>query len=379
MEFIDLRSQHFRIKDRIDSRIAAVLEHGRFISGPEVAELEDRLAAHCGARHAIGCANGTDALQLAMMALDIGTGDAVFVPAFTFAASAEAVSLVGATPVFVDIDPISYHMSIGSLARALARAVELNLVPRAVMPVDLFGLPADYEVIEPFAEQHELSVLCDSAQGWGGKRANRITGCFGDITATSFFPAKPLGCYGDGGAIFTNSDDLAEAICSMREHGRGAEKYDNARIGMNSRLDTIQAAILLEKLELFPGEVEARQQVAARYSEALAGTFKTPTVPEGCVSVWAQYTLKMPSETARDATRAFLSAQKVPTMVYYPRPLHQQMAYRNFPRDPEGLFEAERAARRVFSIPMSPYLTRDDQDIVISALLAAAESGTLDG
>ena len=378
MEFIDLRSQHLRIKDRIDSRIAAVLGHGQFISGPEVAELEAALAVHCGARYAIGCANGTDALQLALMALEIGPGDAVFVPTFTFAASAEAVAHAGATPVFVDIDPVSYNMSIDSLARALERARELDLVPRAVMPVDLFGLPADYEAIEPFAEAHDLSVLCDSAQGWGATLADRMTGCFGDITATSFFPAKPLGCYGDGGAVFTNNDDLATAIRSMREHGKGTEKYDNVRIGLNSRLDTIQAAILLEKLALFPEEVEARQQVAARYSEALAGTFVTPTVPKGCVSVWAQYTLKVPSEAARDATREFLSKREVPTAVYYPRPLHQQTAYRNFPSDPEGLFEAERAARSVFSVPMSAYLTRDDQDLVIAALLAAAESGTLD-
>ena len=378
MEFIDLRTQYARIKDRIDSRIAAVLGHGRFISGPEVEELEAGLAAHCGARHAIGCANGTDALQLALMALEIGAGDAVFVPAFTFAASAEAVALVGATPVFIDIDPISYNMSIESLARALSRAWELDLVPRAVMPVDLFGLPADYEAIEPFAEANGLSVLCDSAQGWGGTRSNRMTGCFGDITTTSFFPAKPLGCYGDGGAVFTNDDGLATAIRSMREHGKGTEKYDNVRVGLNSRLDTIQAAILLEKLALFPEEVEARQHVAARYSEALAGIFLTPTVPEGCVSVWAQYTLKVPSEAARNATKAFLSARDIPTAVYYPRPLHQQTAYRNFPCDPEGLPEAEGAARSVFSVPMSPYLTQDDQELVIAALLAAAESGTLE-
>ena len=378
MQFIDLAAQQRGIRDRIDARIATVLDHGQYIMGPEVKELEAALATFCGAKYCVSCANGTDALHLALLAIGAGPGDAVLVPSFTFAATAEAPCLVGATPVFVDIDPASFNMDPTSLRRAIGKARVEGLTPKAVIAVDLFGLPADYPVIEEIAKSEGISLICDSAQGWGGEINGRKTGTFGDMTTTSFFPAKPLSCYGDGGAVFTDDAEIATLLDSLRVHGKGSEKYDNVRIGTNSRLDTLQAAILLEKLALFPEEVEARQQVAARYSQALAGTFVTPTVPKGCVSVWAQYTLKVPSEAARDATREFLSEREVPTAVYYPRPLHQQSAYRNFPSDPEGLLEAERAARTVFSVPMSAYLTQDDQDLVIAALLAAAESGTLD-
>ncbi|MEM9576559.1 MAG: DegT/DnrJ/EryC1/StrS aminotransferase family protein [Pseudomonadota bacterium] len=368
MQFIDLAAQQQRIRQRIDARIAAVLDHGNYIMGPEVAELEDGLAAFCGAMHCISCANGTDALQLALMALNIGSGDAVFVPSFTFAASAEVVPFVGATPVFVDIDLETYNMSVESLQNAVGVARQMGLRPAAVMPVDLFGRPADYDRITEVTKSEGMALICDSAQGWGARYKGQVTGSIGDITTTSFFPAKPLGCYGDGGAIFTDDPEIAAVIDSYRVHGKGTEKYDNVRVGMNSRLDTLQAAILLEKLAIYGDELEKRDSIARRYTAALSEQFIVPQIPDDLRSTWAQYTIRVGSEAQRARVQAALGDAGIPSAIYYPKPLHQQTAYRDFPCDPKGLKNSEIAAARVFSVPMSPYLTEADQDKVIAVL-----------
>lgn len=373
MEFIDLKAQQARIKDKIDARIAAVLEHGGYILGPEVSELETKLAEFCGAKHALSCANGTDALQLALMALGIRTGDAVFVPSFTFAATAEVVPCMGATPVFVEVDPVSFNMDPDSLKRAIAHARDLGLRPAAVIPVDLFGLPADYDALTDIAQAEGLKLIGDSAQGFGGVYRGKTTGSFGDLTTTSFFPAKPLGCYGDGGALFTDDDDLAELLTSLRFHGKGDYKYNNVRIGMNSRLDTIQAAILLEKLAIYPDEIEARQRVADRYTDALQDVIDTPHVGNESRSIWAQYTLKTREGQDRERVMGKLKEAGVPTTVYYPMPLHTQQAYKQFPADPAGLAVSETLAKQVFSLPMHPYLDAGTQDKVITALRAALD------
>ncbi|HAR51375.1 DegT/DnrJ/EryC1/StrS aminotransferase family protein [Roseovarius nubinhibens] len=371
MQFIDLQAQQARLRGRIDAAIARVLDHGAYIMGPEVAEFEEKLAAYCGADHCISCANGTDALQLALMALGLKAGDAVFVPSFTFAATAEVVPGTGATPVFVDIDPVSYNMDGESLERAIAHAKELGLRPAAVIPVDLFGLPADYDRLVKIADDEGMVLISDSAQGFGGRRGNKMTGTFGKLTTTSFFPAKPLGCYGDGGAIFTDDSDLAALLDSLRVHGKGSEKYDNVRIGLNSRLDTIQAAILLVKLEVYAEEVEARQRVAKRYSEALEDLVDVPQEGEGVQSVWAQYTVGTKGPEAREQLMSALKAEGIPSAVYYPRPLHTQTGYKSFPQDPQGLPVSDAAAARVFSLPMHPYLNQTDQDRVIEAVVRA--------
>ncbi|MEL6640129.1 MAG: DegT/DnrJ/EryC1/StrS family aminotransferase [Pseudomonadota bacterium] len=368
MQFVDLAAQQTRLRDRIDARIAAVLDHGAYIMGPEVAELEQKLAQFCGAGHCISCANGTDALQLVLMALGIRTGDAVFVPSFTFAATAEVIPCMGATPVFVDIDLATYTMSPESLQRAVDHAKTLGLRPAAIIPVDLFGLPADYPAIKAIADSEGMFLIADSAQGWGGEIDGQKTGTFGTVTTTSFFPAKPLGCYGDGGAIFTNDATLAATLDSLRVHGKGAEKYENVRIGMNSRLDTIQAAILLEKLSVYADEIDARNRVANRYSTALHNRYVTPHVPKGYRSIWAQYTLAAADERARDQIMQTLVSAGIPTAIYYPRPLHEQAAYSSFPSDPEGLPHSTRASQCVFSLPMHPYLETADQDFVIETL-----------
>lgn len=367
--FIDLAAQQDRIRPQIDAAIARVLAAGQYISGPDVALLERQLEAFCGAAHALGCANGTDALLLALMALDIGSGDAVFVPSFTFAASAEVVPFVGATPFFVDVREDTFNLDVESLKRAIIEARRLGLRPACVMPVDLFGLPADFDAINAIAKAEGMRVINDSAQGFGGSYHGKITGSFGDITTTSFFPAKPLGCYGDGGAIFTNDAELAALMDSLRVHGKGSDKYDNVRIGMNSRLDTLQAAILIEKLAIYGDEIEARQTVARRYAVGLAGRFETPVVPDGLRSVWAQYTIKLESSNERDAVQARAKAAGVPTVVYYPMPLHRQTAYKDFPRDPAGLAVSEALGSRVLSLPMHPYMSQEQQDQIIAALV----------
>lgn len=369
MEFIDLGAQQARIKPALDARIQSVLSAGKYIMGPEVQELERKLGEFCGAKHVLTCANGTDALMLAMMALGVQRGDAVFCPSFTFASTAEMVPFVdGATPVFVDVDSDTYNMSAESLERSIAHARSLGLRPVGAIAVDLFGLPADYDRLYEVADAHGMWLISDSAQGFGANYKGRITGSIGKIATTSFFPAKPLGCYGDGGCIFTDDDDIAKLIESFRVHGKGSDKYDNERLGQNSRLDTLQAAILLEKLAIYADELEKRQEVATRYTEGLHRKIKTPHVPERLTSVWAQYTLMAASEDERSQVMAALKAAGIPSVIYYPRPLHQQTAYRDFPCDPAGLPISEQASKRVFSLPMHPYLTATDQRRVMDVI-----------
>ncbi|MGE0282338.1 MAG: DegT/DnrJ/EryC1/StrS family aminotransferase [Rhizobiaceae bacterium] len=370
IQFIDLAAQQARLRSKLDVAIARVLDEGQYIMGPDVARFEKQLSAFCGAKHTLSCANGTDALQLALIALKVGAGDAVFVPSFTFAATAEVVPLVNAIPVFVDVLPDTFNMDPESLKRAIVHAKDEGLRPACVIPVDLFGLSADYDAIIPIARENGMSVIGDSAQGFGADYHGRRTGSIADISTTSFFPAKPLGCYGDGGAIFTDDDELARLIDSLRVHGKGEHKYQNTRIGVNSRLDTLQAAILIEKLAVYEEEIEARQVVAERYNNALSNRFETPYIPDGLKSVWAQYTLKLASAAERDALQAKAKAAGVPTVVYYPLPLHKQEAYSGYPGDPTGLKVSEDLATRVLSLPMHPYLTADVQERIRDALLA---------
>ena len=369
LAFVDLAAQRRRLGARIDSAMAAVLEHGKFIMGPEVGLLEDRLADFCGAKFAVTCANGTDALRLALMARGIGAGDAVFVPAFTFAATAGAVALSGATPVFVDIDETSFNMAPTSLDAAIAGADTQACRPAAVIAVDLFGQPADYAAINAIATDAGLLVIADAAQSFGATSGGRPVGTLAAITTTSFFPAKPLGCYGDGGAIFTDDPATAEVLRSLRLHGRGSAKHDIARVGTNSRLDTLQAAILLAKLEGFAGEIEARDSAARRYTEGLADTVAVPSLDAGNSSVWAQYTILVDQ---RDDVAASLAASGVPTAVYYPLPVNRCAAYAEYPTAPGGTPVAERLARRVLSLPMHPDLDAATQARIIAAVRRAA-------
>jgi dTDP-4-amino-4,6-dideoxygalactose transaminase len=366
--FIDLAAQQARIRARLDTAIARVLDQGNYIMGWEVVQLEKRLSEFCGSRHTLACANGTDALSLTLMALNVKAGDAVFVPSFTFAATAEVVALIGATPTFVDVLPDTFNMDVESLKRGIEQAKNLGLTPKCVISVDLFGLPADFDAIEPVAREHGISIIDDAAQGFGADYNGRIVGSIGDITATSFFPAKPLGCYGDGGAIFTNDDGMAQLIDSYRIHGKGSHKYDNERIGMNSRLDTLQAAILLEKLAIFADEIEERQKVAGRYAAGLADRYGVPHIPAGLKSTWAQYTIKTKSESERMEVQEKAEAAGIPTAIYYPIPLHSQTAFREFPRDPKGLPVSDDLAKRVISLPMHPYLCAQAQDRVMEAI-----------
>jgi len=356
MQFIDLQAQYKHLKKRIDARIQTVLDHGKYIMGPEVQEFEEQLSSYVGVKHSIGVANGTDALQLALMALGVKQGDAVFVPTFTFFASAEVVPLLGATPVFVDIDEYTYNICPVSLKSAIETTLkEGKLTPKIIMAVDLFGLPADYMSIKTIADKYGLKIIEDAAQGFGGSINGKRACSFGDIATTSFFPAKPLGCYGDGGAVFTNDDDLAALIRSLRVHGKGADKYDNVRIGLNSRLDTIQAAILIEKLNNFPWELEQRQKVSELYNEKLADQFHIPVVPEGYLSSWAQYTVQAKAGT-RESHMAAYKDKGVPTMVYYGTNMHEQTAFKGLGYKSGDFPTAEKASKSVFSLPMHPYL-----------------------
>jgi dTDP-4-amino-4,6-dideoxygalactose transaminase len=368
--FIDLAAQRSRLGGAIEAAVLRVMDHGVYIMGPEVRRLEDELAAFCGAAHVVSCANGTDALGLALMAKGIGPGDAVFCPSFTFCAPAEAVAWVRATPVFVDVLPDSFNMNAASLQVAVATARRLGLQPAAVIPVDLFGQPADYNNIEAVAVSEGLWMLCDAAQSFGATYKGRKVGTIGGATITSFFPAKPLGCYGDGGAILTEDSELADIIRSLRVHGQGNGKYDNERVGMNSRLDTVQAAVLIEKLRIYSDEIAARNRVAKRYSERLAETAIVPIVPDDVTSVWAQYTLRLPNFD-RDSFIATLTTEGVPTAIYYPKPLHRQGAYAGFPVAEGGLPVAERLAKEVVSLPMHPYLTEAVQDRIVTAVKKA--------
>lgn len=367
--FIDLDAQQRRIEAPIKRAIDAVLKHGHYVSGPEVGKLEQMLTAHCGARHAIGCSSGTDAIVLALMAMNIGPGDAVFVPSFTFAATAEAVALVGATPVFVDCQPRTYNADPASLDEAVTMIkAQGQLRPVGVIVVGMFGQAPDFKAIDPVAAKHGLWIIDDAAQSYGASYGNRRVGTLAKVTTTSFFPAKPLGCYGDGGAIFTDDGELADVIRSLLVHGKGSDKYDNVRIGMNGRLDTIQAAILIEKLKIFDEEIELRDRVYKRYNAGLKDVAGVPAIVTGGTSVWAQYTINVPN---RDAVAARLKTAGIPTAIYYPKPLHQQTAYRHYPAVPSGLKNSEALAQTVLSLPMHPYLDEATQDRIIREVVAA--------
>ena len=368
--FIDVAAQRRRLGRSIDEAIGRVLGHCQFILGPEVRALEAKLAEFCGARHVVTCASGTDALVLVLMAQGIGPGDAVICPSFTFTATAEVVVLVGATPVFADVEQASFNLDPASLKLACAAAREAGLRPKAVIPVDLFGQPADYDRIMPVAEAEGLFVLDDAAQAFGATYKNRRVGALAPATATSFFPAKPLGCYGDGGAVITDDEELAQVIRSLRAHGEGRGKYDCVRIGLNGRLDTIQAAVLMEKLRIFPEEILARERAARRYSAGLVDVATVPRLASGSSSVWAQYTIRLASGR-RDRLAAALKAQGIPTAVHYPVPLHRQQPYQRFPIALGGAPVSERLAEEVISLPMHAYLDETTQDRIIEAVRRA--------
>jgi dTDP-4-amino-4,6-dideoxygalactose transaminase len=369
--FIDLAAQRRRLGKSIDEAVSRVLAHCQFINGPEVTALEGALAEFSGARHVVSCASGTDALLMVLMAKNVGPGDAVLCPSFTFCATGEAVALVGATPVFVDVDEATFNMDVNSLKRGIATARQRGLKPRAVIPVDLFGQSADHDAIGAVAEAEGLFVLDDAAQGFGASYKGRRLGTFGLATATSFFPAKPLGCFGDGGAIFTDDDKLAETLRSIRVHGQGSDKYDNVRLGLTGRLDTIQAAVLIEKLKIFEDEIAARNQVAERYARGLGNLVTVPRLASGCTSVWAQYTIRLPEGTDRDGFAAALHAQGIPTAIYYTKSMHQQTAYRDYPVADGGLPASERLSDDVISLPMHAYLDEPSQERIIKAVRGA--------
>jgi dTDP-4-amino-4,6-dideoxygalactose transaminase len=371
--FIDVAAQRRRLGRAIDDAIAGVTSHCQFLQGPEVAAFEADLAAFCGASHAVGCASGTDALMLVLMARGIGPGDAVICPAFTFCATAEVVVLLGATPVFADVDAATFNLDAKSVVRAVATAKRHGLKPKVLITVDLFGLPADYDALLAVASAEGLFVLDDAAQAFGATFKGRKLGMLAPATATSFFPAKPLGCYGDGGAVITDDPALVETLKSLRVHGQGVDKYDNVRIGLTSRLDTIQAAVLIEKLKIFPDEIAARERSAQRYAEGLKDVAVVPVVPDGLTSVWAQYTIRL-APGVREGFAAKLKAQGIPTGVYYPKPLHRLEAYRRFPVVDNGIPVTEQLAEEVISLPMHAYLDPPTQDRVIEAVRAALAS-----
>jgi dTDP-4-amino-4,6-dideoxygalactose transaminase len=382
MQFIDLAAQQRRIKDKLEANIAAVFDHGQYIMGPEVVRLEKRLADYIGIKHAIGCASGTDAILMALMAYQVGPGDAIFTTPFTFIATAEAISLLGATPVFVDIDPETFNIDPAKLEIAVQaiRKNDLSLhpfpalnplladqssapKPKGIIAVDLFGLPADYEQIERNADKHDLFVVEDAAQSFGAEAYGKKACSFGNIGCTSFFPAKPLGCYGDGGMCFTDDDDLADIMRSLRVHGKGHHKYDNVRIGINGRLDTLQAGILLAKFDIFPEEIEIRQEVADRYTKLLdsQAIIRTPSVPQGFKSAWAQYSILAENEKHRSSLQTKLKEAGIPTAIYYPKPLHLQTAFASLGYKKGDFPISEEYAERIFSIPMHPYLSQREQ------------------
>ncbi|APH72395.1 DegT/DnrJ/EryC1/StrS family aminotransferase [Aquibium oceanicum] len=375
MQFIDLAAQRERLGERLPRAINRVVESGAYIFGPEVAAFEARMAQYIGTKHAIGCANGTDALLIPLMAAGIGEGDAVFVPSFTFAATAEVVALAGAEPVFVDVNAGDYNISIDSLEAAIGFIRdEGRLRPRAIIPVDLFGQAADYAAIEAIAAREGLMVLEDAAQSIGGTAGSRKCGSYGNVAGTSFYPAKPLGCYGDGGAMFTNDDDMAEVLRSLAFHGKGKTQYDNVRVGLNSRLDTIQAAVLIEKLDILEEEMEARQVVAKGYVDGLAGVVRVPDLVAGTRSAWAQFAIET---RRRDELKAHLAKKGIPSVIYYPKPLHAQEAYRDYPVAPGGLPVSETLPGQILCLPMHPYLQPDAVDQIVSAVREFAGNESL--
>lgn len=375
MQFIDLAAQRARLGSALDEAVSAVVHGGAYILGPDVAEFEKRLADYLGVKHVIGCASGTDALQIPLMAWGVGPGDAVFVPSFTFASTAEVVALLGAEPVFVDIDPDTYLMDVRSLEATIAMIeAEGRLTPRAIIPVDLFGMVADYDAIMPVARAHGLKVISDAAQATGAIRDGAYCGSFGDVATTSFYPAKPLGCYGDGGAVMTDDDELAEIMRSVAFHGKGESQYDNVRIGLTSRLDTIQAAILNLKLDILEEEMEARQRIAQRYHDGLKDVVKTSRNPDGMRSAWAQYAIEVAD---RDALQAHLRQKDIPSVVYYVKPLHRQEVYSRYPVAPGGLPVTDAKPATILCLPMHPYLSETDQDRVIGEIRAFVGEGAM--
>lgn len=372
MQFRDLKTQYNVIKDEMDRAILDVVASSAYVLGPKVKEMEAAFAEYVGVKHCIACASGTDALLLALKAWGVKEGDAVFVPSFTFFASAEVVALQGATPVFVDVDPDTFNMDVRDLIYKIehtAKAGKLN--PKAIIAVDLFGLPADFKLISEVAKRYGLHLLEDAAQGFGGRIGNQKAGTFGDIAATSFFPAKPVGCYGDGGAVFTDNDEWAALMDSYHLHGKGSDRYDNIRIGINSRLDSIQAAVLLVKLKAFKEhELEEVNRVAERYTEKLKNVVKTPDIPKGFYSSWAQYTIQVPNKETRAKLQEALKAKDIPTAIYYPIPMHRQTAFNYLDPKMNQCPVADRLADTVLSLPIHPYLTEADQDLICDTIIA---------
>lgn len=375
MEFVDLAAQQQRISEKIEANIKTVLRHGKYIMGPEIGKLEQTLAQYVGIKHAISCASGTDALLMALMAYNIGPGDAVFTTPFTFIATAEVVSLLGATPIFVDIDGETFNISPRKLEEAVgsfnrSRSGRAALKPKAVIAVDLFGLPSDYDDLVTIAREHKLLLFEDAAQSFGAEYKGKKACSFGHIACTSFFPAKPLGCYGDGGMCFTDDDAIAVVMRSIRVHGQGGHKYDNVRIGINGRLDTLQAAILLSKFEIFAEEILLRQEAVARYAALLSplSKLKIPVVPDGYVSAWAQYSVMAADEKHREVLQAGLNQAGIPTAIYYPKPLHLQDAFASLGYKKGDFPVSEDCAARIFSLPMHPYLRPEDQEKIAHLL-----------
>ena len=370
MQFRDLKAQYNVLKDEMDQAILDVVGSSAYVLGPKVKEMEHAFADYVGVKHCIACASGTDALLLALKAWDVKAGDAVFVPSFTFFASAEVVALQGATPVFVDVDQDTFNMDIRDLLLKIERTVKQGrLKPKAIIAVDLFGLPADFRTIRQIAQRYGMFLLEDAAQGFGGRIGDQQAGSFGDIAATSFFPAKPVGCYGDGGAVFTNNDEWAELMESYHLHGKGSDRYDNVRIGLNSRLDSIQAAILLVKLKAFRDhELVDVNRIAERYTEKLKGVVKTPEIPKDFYSSWAQYTIQVANKEVRAQLQEALKAQDIPTAIYYPIPMHRQTAFKYLGLKENHCPVADRLADTVLSLPINPYLTEADQDRICAII-----------
>jgi dTDP-4-amino-4,6-dideoxygalactose transaminase len=372
ISFTDLEAQQAIIRDKVNLALQKVLAHGQYILGPEVHELESALEKFCGAKYAISCANGTDALVLALMSQNLGADDCVFVPTFTFTATASSVANVGGRIVFVDVDQDTFNLDSKSLLAGIKKVQAAGMRPRGMIPVDLFGQPADYDVLLDIARQHDMFVIADAAQSFGASYRSKKVGAFGHVTTTSFYPAKPLGCYGDGGCVFTDDEQLSSLLDSLRMYGKGESKYDTVRVGINSRLDTMQAAILLEKLKVFPQELDKRQQIARRYDEVLKDFVHVPVIKEGVVSSWSQYTIKLKDQKERDSVQAKLKAYGIPTVVYYHKPIHRQVAYQHCLKASDELSNADHLASTVLSLPMSPYL--DFSDEYVEQLLSAFES-----
>ena len=368
MQFIDLNAQQSIIRDKIDQRIKKILDHGQYIMGPEIDELEEKLSNYIDVKHCISCSSGTDALLIPLMAMGIGPGDAIITTPFTYIATVEVISLLGATPVFCDIYDRTFNINPSYIEEAYNDALSKNLKPKAIIPVDLFGLPARYRLIKEFANEKNLLILEDAAQGFGGRIGDRLAGSFGDVAGTSFFPAKPLGCYGDGGAIFTDNDELAEKMKSIRVHGGGKDKYENDRIGINGRLDTIQAAVLLEKIEIFNDEINQREKVAEYYTQNIHKMFTTPLIPSKYFSSWAQYSIIIPDKLDRSKLIEHLNQKGIPSMVYYKIPVHLQRGYKKYGYSRGDFKITEDISNRILSLPMHPYLNKEDQNQIISTL-----------